>query len=118
MFEHWFNNKTQKAEPIEKLVEIFALEGNKNIDAATDQEDVFTADQWNRMTEKEQQTVLLNYRLAYLADTMVNWCPELGTVLANDEVKEGFSVRGGPSCGSEKMNMDRVCVFLLMPNDY
>jgi leucyl-tRNA synthetase len=103
MFEHWFNNKTQKAEPIEKLVEIFALEGNKNIDAATDQEDVFTADQWNRMTEKEQQTVLLNYRLAYLADTMVNWCPELGTVLANDEVKEGFSVRGGHPVVQKKM---------------
>ncbi|MGC9374358.1 MAG: leucine--tRNA ligase [Bacteroidales bacterium] len=103
MFEHWFNNKTQKAEPIERLVDIFAQEGNKNIDAATDQKDVFTADQWNRMSEKEQQTVLLNYRLAYLADTMVNWCPELGTVLANDEVKEGFSVRGGYPVVQKKM---------------
>ena len=103
MFEHWFNNKTQKAEPIERLVDIFTQEGNKNIDAATDQEDVFTADQWNRMTDKEQQVVLLNYRLAYLADTMVNWCPELGTVLANDEVKEGFSVRGGHPVVQKKM---------------
>ncbi|HSH50257.1 MAG TPA: class I tRNA ligase family protein, partial [Bacteroidales bacterium] len=103
MFEHWFNNKTEKAERIERLVDIFAQEGNKNIDAATDHEDLFTADQWNSMSEKEQQTVLLNYRLAYLADTMVNWCPALGTVLANDEVKEGFSVRGGHPVMQKKM---------------
>jgi len=103
MFEHWFNNKTQKAESIEKLVAIFAREGNKNIDASTDQEFIFSADEWNHMSEKEQQIILLNYRLAYLADTMVNWCPALGTVLANDEVKEGFSVRGGHPVVQKKM---------------
>jgi len=103
MFEHWFNNKTQKAEPIEKLIEIFAHAGNKNIDAPTDQKFIFSADEWNNMSEKEQQIILLNYRLAYLADTMVNWCPKLGTVLANDEVKEGFSVRGGHPVVQKKM---------------
>ncbi|MDY6800346.1 MAG: leucine--tRNA ligase [Bacteroidota bacterium] len=103
MFEHWFNNKTQKAEPIKKLIEIFAREGNTTIDAATDQEDFFTADEWASMSEKEHQAILLNYRLAYLADTMVNWCPALGTVLANDEIKEGFSVRGGHPVEQKKM---------------
>ncbi|MEE4199010.1 MAG: leucine--tRNA ligase [Bacteroidales bacterium] len=103
MFEHWFNNKTKKAEPIEKLINIFVQEGNKNVNASTDQEEIFTAGEWNSMSEKEQQTVLLNYRLAYLADTLVNWCPALGTVLANDEVKEGFSVRGGHPVVQKKM---------------
>lgn len=103
MFEHWFNKKTQKAEPIDKLIDIFAHEGNQNVDAATDQESVFTAHEWDSMIKAEQQTILLNYRLAYLADTMVNWCPTLGTVLANDEVKEGFSVRGGHPVVQKKM---------------
>ncbi|MGM0408903.1 MAG: leucine--tRNA ligase, partial [Bacteroidota bacterium] len=103
MFEHWFNTRTQKAESIEKLVEIFSQEGNQKVDAATDQESVFTANEWNNLSEKEQQIILLNYRLAYLADTMVNWCPALGTVLANDEVKEGFSVRGGHPVVQKKM---------------
>lgn len=95
MFEHYFNNNTQKAEPIIDLVKIFETEGNKNVNVACSETEVFTAELWNSMNEEEQQTILLNYRLAYLADTMVNWCPELGTVLANDEVKEGLSVRGG-----------------------
>ncbi|MBN1250553.1 MAG: leucine--tRNA ligase [Bacteroidales bacterium] len=95
MFNHWFNNKNQKAEPIEALISEFEKNGNKNIDAAGNQEEIFTAEQWKGMTEKEQQTILLNYRLAYRANTTVNWCPELGTVLANDEVKDGVSVRGG-----------------------
>jgi len=95
MFKHWYNNRTQRAEPIEKLVEIFHAQGNTNLDAATNQKEQFTAQEWLKMSEAEQQTVLLNYRLAYLADTMVNWCPTLGTVLANDEVKDGLSVRGG-----------------------
>ncbi len=95
LFEHWFNKKTKKAESILDLIKIFKTEGNKSIDAACDETPVFTADQWKSKPEKEQQEILINYRLAYLADTMVNWCPELGTVLANDEVKEGFSVRGG-----------------------
>ncbi len=95
MFKHWFNNQTQKAEPIENLVSIFEKEGNKNIDAATTQAEVFSAEDWKKFTEKEQQEILLNYRLAYRANTKVNWCPELGTVLANDEVVNGVSERGG-----------------------
>ncbi len=95
MFKHWYNNKTQKAEPIEKLIEEFEKNGNANVDAATSQKDIFTADQWKEMSEEEQQKILLNYRLAYRARTKVNWCPALGTVLANDEVKDGVSLRGG-----------------------
>jgi leucyl-tRNA synthetase len=95
MFKHWFNNKTQKAEPIEKLIEIFEKEGNKNADAATSQLNIFSADEWKNLNEKQQQEILLNYRLAYRANTKVNWCPELGTVLANDEVVNGVSERGG-----------------------
>ncbi len=95
LFRHWYNNETNKAEPIEGLVKIFGAEGNANVDAACDPVDEFTAGEWKAMGEKEQQEVLMNYRLAYLSETMVNWCPELGTVLANDEVKDGFSERGG-----------------------
>lgn len=94
LFNHWFNNKTRKAEPVEKLTEAFSKNGSSSVDAACNLHEPFSAAEWNVMTEKQQQEILLNYRLAYLADTMVNWCPALGTVLANDEVKEGFSVRG------------------------
>lgn len=103
MFQHWFNQKTQKAEPISSLIQVFSAKGNKDVDAATDQETVFTALEWNSMTPKEQQEILLKYRIAYLADAMVNWCPALGTVLANDEVKDGFSVRGGHPVEQRKM---------------
>lgn len=103
LFEHWFNNKTQKAEPITELINTFEREGNQNIDAACDETATFTADEWKSKSEEQQQKILLNYRLAYLADTMVNWCAELGTVLANDEVKEGFSVRGGYPVVQKKM---------------
>ncbi len=95
MFKHWYNNKTQKAEPIEDLIKEFEKNGNTGVDAATSQKENFTADQWNEMSEEEQQKILLNYRLAYRARTKVNWCPDLGTVLANDEVKDGVSLRGG-----------------------
>ncbi len=95
LFKHWYNNKTDKAEPIEELIKEFEINGNKNIEAATSQEEIFTAKQWDAMTEKEQQENLMNYRLAYLSDTWVNWCSELGTVLANDEVVNGVSERGG-----------------------
>ncbi|MEA1980248.1 MAG: class I tRNA ligase family protein, partial [candidate division Zixibacteria bacterium] len=95
MFKHWYNLISDKAEPIEILEKKFALSGNKDIQAATSQEDIFSAEEWNAMPEEDQQKMLLNYRLAYLADTMVNWCPELGTVLANDEVVNGISERGG-----------------------
>lgn len=86
MFRHWYNKKTDKAEPIEDLIAEFEKNGNKDIDAACNEIPEFTADEWRSGSEKKQQEILLNYRLAYLADTMVNWCPELGTVLANDEV--------------------------------
>jgi leucyl-tRNA synthetase len=95
MFNHWYNKASDKAEPIEELIKIFIKDGNQYINAATSQEELFTAAQWNAKSEEARQLVLLNYRLAYLADTMVNWCPELGTVLANDEVVNGVSERGG-----------------------
>ncbi len=95
LFEHWYNNKNQKAESIAKLVRIFEKEGNINIDAACAPVDPFTESDWKAKSEVDQQQILMNYRLAYLADTWVNWCPELGTVLANDEVVNGVSERGG-----------------------
>jgi len=95
LFRHWYNKESNKAEPIDHLIKIFEKEGNGNVKAVSDPADIFTADAWKAMTEKEQQQVLMNYRLAYLSDAWVNWCPALGTVLANDEVKDGFSERGG-----------------------
>lgn len=95
LFKSWYNKKTDKAEPLEKLISEFQKNGNNSIDAACSETMLFTAGDWKKMSESEQQEILMNYRLAYLADAMVNWCPSLGTVLANDEVSEGFSVRGG-----------------------
>ncbi|MBL7904207.1 MAG: leucine--tRNA ligase [Bacteroidales bacterium] len=95
LFGSWYNKDSNKAEAVDKLTEIFRLSGNSGVNAACSETHVFTAEEWNSMNEREQQELLMNYRLAYLADTMVNWCPALGTVLANDEVSEGFSVRGG-----------------------
>jgi leucyl-tRNA synthetase len=103
LFQHYYNNKTQKAEPISQLVAEFEARGNANVFAACDPAPAFSATEWNQMSEAEQQQVLMHYRLAYLSDTMVNWCPSLGTVLANDEVKEGFSVRGGHPVERKKM---------------
>jgi leucyl-tRNA synthetase len=96
LFEHWYNHDTNKAEPISKLTYEFEQNGNTIVNAAcNDGTPEFSAEKWKGMSQNEQQEILLYYRLAYLADTTVNWCPELGTVLANDEVKEGYSVRGG-----------------------
>ena len=95
LFNSYYCNQARQARPISELVELFARQGNAGLDLACTKPLEFTAEQWNAMSEKEQQEVLMNYRLAYLADTMVNWCPELGTVLANDEVQDGLSVRGG-----------------------
>lgn len=103
LFESWYNNKTNKAESIENLISHFKTEGNLNVDAATSQINSFTADDWNGFTEKEQADILLNYRLAFLSEAVVNWCPELGTVLANDEVKDGKSERGGYAVIQKKM---------------
>ncbi len=95
LFNSYYCNQTKKAQPIADLVKRFETQGTESLDAACGNVLSFTAEQWNAMSEKEQQETLMNYRLAYLADTMVNWCPELGTVLANDEVADGLSVRGG-----------------------
>ncbi len=95
MFHTYYCNRSKKALPIEKLVEAFVQRGTEGLDVACSEPLEFTADEWNRKSEKQKQEVLMNYRLAYLGDTMVNWCAELGTVLANDEVSEGISIRGG-----------------------
>lgn len=95
MFNHYFDTKQQKAQTIESLVKHFEKNGSAGISATCTEELTITADEWNAKSEKEQQEILLNYRIAYLADLKVNWCPALGTVLANDEVSEGLSVRGG-----------------------
>ena len=103
MFDHWYNNLTERAEPITALVAHFEKEGTANLDAAESIALSFTAEQWRSMSEAEKEGVLQNYRLAFRADTMVNWCPALGTVLANDEVKEGLSVRGGHPVEQKRM---------------
>ena len=95
LFKSWYNKKTDQAEPIAELVRIFETSGNAGVEAACDETEIFTAAQWNQMDEKQQQETLMHYRLAYLSETWVNWCPALGTVLANDEVKDGLSERGG-----------------------
>ena len=95
LFNSWFNKASGKAESIESLKEHFNSNGTSDLNAACDMHDAFTASQWTAMSEKAQQQILMNYRLAYQRDASVNWCEALGTVLANDEVKDGFSERGG-----------------------
>ena len=103
IYNAWYNKKTDKAESIKNLINVFEKEGNINISAATEYEEVFSSNQWKEWSEKQQKKVLMNYRLTYLSDTWVNWCPELGTVLANDEIKEGVSERGGYPVEQKKM---------------
>ena len=103
MFDHWYNNKSQKAEPITALVKHFEERGTEGLDAAETSNLSFTARDWSAKSEAEREQILQNYRLAFRADTMVNWCPALGTVLANDEVKEGLSVRGGHPVEQKRM---------------
>ena len=95
MFASYYDKTADRAMPIEKLIEKFESEGADSVNAACNKELHFTADEWKAMSDKEKSDTLMNYRLAYQANTMVNWCPKLGTVLANDEVSEGVSVRGG-----------------------
>ncbi len=95
MFNSYYCNDSQRAEPVSELVAKFEVNGTNGLNAACSEELDFTADEWKEKTEKEQQEILLNYRIAYLADSNVNWCPALGTVLANDEVIDGVSARGG-----------------------
>jgi leucyl-tRNA synthetase len=95
IFESWYNKSTDKAEPISTLIEEFEQHGNTKVNAVHDCEITFTAEEWNAFDEKQQSDILMDYRLTYLADSWVNWCPALGTVLANDEVVNGVSERGG-----------------------
>jgi len=103
LFHSWYNKSADKAEPISTLTEHFSKFGTENLSAAQNDELKFTAEEWNNAPEIEKQDILLNYRLAYRAETTVNWCPALGTVLANDEVKDGKSERGGYPVFQKKM---------------
>lgn len=103
MFSHWYDNDACKARPIDELVGIFEKDGNASVNAACGDVDVFTSEQWKGFDEKKKASVLMEYRIAYQGETAVNWCPALGTVLANDEVKEGLSVRGGHPVEQKKM---------------
>ena len=95
IFNSWYNKNDDKAEHIDKLTTVFAQEGNANVNAVCDEVATFSAEDWNAWSEAVQRKILMNYRLTFLADSWVNWCPVLGTVLANDEIKDGVSERGG-----------------------
>ncbi|MFA4182864.1 leucine--tRNA ligase [Xylanibacter rodentium] len=103
MFNSYYCNDSKKARPIDELTDAFPKYGNEGLNAACSEELHFTADEWNSWDEKRRQEVLMNYRIAYLGETMVNWCPQLGTVLANDEVVDGVSERGGYPVVQKKM---------------
>ena len=103
MFNSYYDNAEQKAMPIEKLVEAFETNGTEGVDAACSEDMKFTAAEWNAMDEKQKSDALMNWRIAFLGETMVNWCPKLGTVLANDEVIDGVSERGGYPVEQKKM---------------
>ena len=103
MFGSWYDNVLQKARPIAELEAAFAEGGSAAVDAACGDVEAFTAEQWKAFDEKQKAAVLMQYRIAYQGETAVNWCPALGTVLANDEVKEGYSVRGGHPVEQKKM---------------
>ena len=95
IFNSWYNKATNKAEKIDTLISVFETEGNQNVNAVCDETEIFTAEEWKGFSEKQQRAILMNYRLTFLSDSWVNWCPVLGTVLANDEIKNGVSERGG-----------------------
>ena len=103
MFESYYDTELQKAQPIEKLIKHLEAQGTEGLHAAGSEELKLTADEWNTMDEKQKSDTLMNWRIAFLGETMVNWCPELGTVLANDEVVDGVSVRGGYPVVQKKM---------------
>jgi len=103
MFDSWYDNKQEKARPISELEEAFASGGSSAVDAACNDAPSFTAEQWRSFSDKEKSAVLMHYRIAYQGESTVNWCPGLGTVLANDEVKDGYSERGGFPVFQKKM---------------
>ena len=103
MFGSWYDNKLQKARPVEVLIKAFEEGGSSAVDAACSEGPAFTAAEWNAYSEKEKADVLMRYRIAYQGESTVNWCPALGTVLANDEVKDGYSERGGHPVFQKKM---------------
>ena len=103
IFNAWYCKNEDKAKPIETLVQHFESEGNANVKAECDEVEIFTSEEWNAKSTIEKEQILLAYRLAYRSETMVNWCPELGTVLANDEIKDGLSERGGHPVEQKKM---------------
>jgi len=114
LYKSWYNNTSDQAEPIDTLIEKFVKSGNLEVDAACDEDTPrFTAQEWESWPEKKKQELLLKYRLTYPADAVVNWCPQLGTVLANDEVKDGFSERGGHPVERKKMRqwMMRITAY-------
>ena len=114
LFDSWYNYDSNKAEQINTLISKFEKDGNINVNAACDEGiKQFDAATWNAFSETEKSEILLNYRLTYPADALVNWCPELGTVLANDEVKDGFSERGGHPVERKKMRqwMMRITTY-------
>ena len=103
MFSHWYDRSKQQARPVAELTAAFETSGTEGLDAACTTEMHFTAAEWNAKSEREKEQILQNYRLAFRADTQVNWCPKLGTVLANDEVHDGLSVRGGYPVEQKRM---------------
>ena len=103
IFNSWYNTEANKAQPIDQLISLFNTNGTQNVSAVCSEELNFTAEEWKEKTEDQQYETLLNYRMAYLSESVVNWCPELGTVLANDEVKNGVSERGGFPVEQKKM---------------
>jgi leucyl-tRNA synthetase len=105
LFEHYYDKDQDKAVPLTDLEATFEKEGNANVNAATTQKDTFSAEEWKAMSKKEQRAILMNYRLAYRDIGYVNWCDELGTVLANDQVKDGVSERGGYPVVQKAMTM-------------
>src|SRR5690606_22945279 len=114
LFNSYYCNDSQQARPISELIEVFSQEGNQRINAVCDDDTPkFTAETWNQLSEKQQQEILLKYRLTYLAEAEVNWCPALGTVLANDEVVNGVSERGGYPVIRKKMTqwMMRITAY-------
>lgn len=114
LYQHYYDIKTDKALPITSLIKAFEASGNHDVKAACDEDTpLFNATDWKGWTEKEQSDILLKYRLTYLAEAVVNWCPELGTVLANDEVKDGLSERGGFPVERKKMRqwMMRITAY-------